>query len=135
MAKVVFLVLLSVVLLSLCLLGVLSVYWPKALRWLFAPRIWRRPFSGPVPDGRPIEDIAADLRRALAEREHLVRTRSSWYVVHDLRVSERQLHDVTEEAAAALGLGTCPAPMGAWTSAHLDVRLAQLADAGLRLQL
>jgi hypothetical protein len=133
MANAVFLSLLLLVLLSLCLLGGLSVYCPRALRGLFGTRVWRRPFSGPLPEGRPIEEIAGDLRRALAQREQLVRTQSSWYVVHDLRVSERGLHDLAEEAAGALGLGRCPAPMGAWTATHLDVRLAQLAQAGLVL--
>jgi hypothetical protein len=85
------------------------------------------------PSGRPIEVIAADLRRVLVERDQLSRSASQWYVTHDLRVCERNLHDVAEEAAKALGLGPCPAPVGGWTTVHLEVRIRELADAGMVL--
>ena len=62
-----------------------------------------------------------------------MRTRSEWYANHGLRVSERNVHDVVEEAASALGLGPCPATVGTWTRTHLSVRLRQLSEAGLVL--
>jgi hypothetical protein len=54
-------------------------------------------------------------------------------VVHDLRVCERELHDLAEEASAELGLTPCTAGVGGWTTVHLGVRLHQLAGEGFAL--
>ena len=119
---------------ALCLLGAMSVYSPRLLSAALDPRGWhRRLHPGPHTTGRPIEDIAVDLRRLLAEHDQILATRSQWYVVHDLRVCERSLHDAAEEAARAVGLPGCPATVGGWTTLHLGVRLRQLGDAGFTL--
>jgi hypothetical protein len=119
---------------AICVFALLAVYSPHVLtRGLEARRSVRRALSGPTPQGRPIQDIASDLRTILRQHERLQRTRSEWYSNHGLRVSERNVHDVVEEAATALGLGPCPATVGTWTSAHLSVRLRELSDAGLVL--
>jgi hypothetical protein len=112
--------------------SLVAVYAPRALtRTLDARKRLRQLVTGPVPAGRPIQDIADDLRRALHRHEQILRNRSEWYVTHDVRVSERDVHDLAEEAAAALGLDPCPATVGTWTTTHLAVRLRQLSAAGL----
>jgi hypothetical protein len=119
---------------SLVAVGALSVYAPRLLSAALDVRSWHRHrFGGPRATGRPIEDIAADLRAVLADHDRIAESRSQWYVVHDMRVCERRLHDVVEEAAVARGLPPCPSVLGGWTSNHLGVRLRQLADAGLSL--
>jgi hypothetical protein len=114
--------------------GALSVYAPRLLSTAFDQRGWHRHrLGGPLATGRPIEEIAADLRTVLADHDRVLASKSSWYVVHDLRVIERELHDLAEEAASALELSPCPSALGGWTSLHLGVRLRELAAAGLSL--
>lgn len=118
----------------LVVVGGLSVYAPRLLSTALNPRRWHfHQFGGPVATGRPIEEIGADLRRVLAEHDRLADNRSQWYVTHDLRVCERTLHDIIEEAAAALELSPCPSALAGWTSLHLGVRLRRLSDAGFSL--
>lgn len=117
---------------AVCIFSLLAVYSPRVLtRGLDVRRRIRRAVTGPTPEGRPIQDIASDLRAVLRQHDRLVRTRSEWYSNHGLRVSERNVHDLAEEAAASLGLGVCPATVGTFTSTHLVVRLQELSDAGL----
>ncbi|BEP14392.1 hypothetical protein acdb102_27030 [Acidothermaceae bacterium B102] len=124
---------------ALAMLGVaigifslIAVYAPRTLtHTLDARKRLRRLVTGPVPEGRPIQQIADDLRRALHRHDQLLRNRSEWYVTHEVRVSERDVHDLAEEAAGALGLEPCPATVGTWTTTHLAVRLRQLSEAGL----
>lgn len=116
------------------MVGLLSVYAPRLLSSVLHPRGWHWPRpGGPRATGRPIEDIAADLRRVLSEHDRILLTSSQWYVTHDLRVCEARLHDLVEEAATELELTACPSPLGGWTTAHLGVRLQELATAGLML--
>jgi hypothetical protein len=118
----------------LCMVGLLSVYAPRLLSTALNPSRWHwHRLGGPRATGRPIEDIAADLRGALAEHDRILLTSSQWYVAHDLRVCERHLHDLVEEAAAELELPACPSGFGGWTTAHLGVRLEELTTAGLML--
>ena len=134
MFKIVFLGLLILVGGYLAVIGACSVYAPRLLSTALDPRGWHRHHrGGPWATGRPIEQIAADLRRVLADHDRIAESRSPWYVVHDMRVCERRLHDVVEEAAVALDLPACPSALGGWTSVHLGVRLGQLAEAGLSL--
>jgi uncharacterized membrane protein len=134
MGKIVLFALLVVVSVPLIVLGLLSVYNPRLLSAAVDPRRWHRHrFDGPRATGRPIQEVAADLRRVLVEHDRIVQTKSQWYVVHDLRVCERELHDLAEEAAAELGLAPCRAGVGGWTTVHLGVRLGQLTEEGLAL--
>jgi hypothetical protein len=111
-----------------------ATYAPRLLYRLYGgQRRLARRLTGPHPDGRPIEVIAADLRHLIEEHRRLLADRSEWYVTHGSRVNERNVHDVIEEAASALGLESCPAALGGWTSTHLAVRLRQLSEAGLVL--
>ena len=134
MGKILLLSVLAAVGLPLVLLGLLSVYNPRLLSAALDRRGWHRHRPGnPRATGRPIQDIAADLRRVLREHDRVLENKSQWYVVHDLRVCERELHDLAEEAAAELGLSPCPAGVGGWTTVHLGVRLQQLLQEGLAL--
>lgn len=127
--------LVAVMCFALAVFGLMAVFAPKLCRVVMDPRrLLQDLLSGRRPQGRPIEVIAADLRRVLVERDQLSRSRSEWYVTHDMRVCERNLHDVAEEAAKALGLDPCPAPVGGWTTVHLEIRIRELADAGMVLE-
>jgi hypothetical protein len=117
---------------GLCLLGVTSAYCPELLRKRLNRSRYERAQRGRAT-GRPIEDIAGDLRRSLAEHDRILVTSSKWLVGHDLRVCEHDLHDLAEEAATALQLTPCSAAIGCSTTLHLAVRLRELADAGLTL--
>jgi hypothetical protein len=131
--KILFIGLLILVGGYLGVIGAFSVYAPRLLSTALDPRGWHRHrLGGPHATGRPIEEIAADLRRLLGDHDRIAESRSQWYVVHDMRVCERELHDVVEEAAAALSLPACPSVFGGWTSVHLGVRLGQLSGAGSR---
>ncbi len=136
MAAQTLVVLLALLALAICVFSLLAVYSPHVLtRSLYLRRRVRAAVKGPTPDGRPIEDIARDLRAVLRQHDRLLRTRSEWYADHGLRVSERNVHDLVEEAAKALGLGPCQATVGTWTRNHLEVRVRELDAAGLVLPL
>ena len=136
MAAQTLVILLALLALAVCVFSLLAVYSPRVLTLgLDLRRRVRTVVKGPAPDGRPIEDIAADLRTVLRQHDRLRRTRSEWYADHGLRVSERNVHDLVEEAAKALGLGPCQATVGTWTGSHLEVRVRELGAAGLVLPL
>jgi hypothetical protein len=130
----------AVIVALVVLLGVVLWIWGAALyaptaagsvvEWWLQRRQARR---GPQPTGAPIEQIAADLRRLLAEHERLARSRAEWQKVHHLRACELALHDRAEEAAAALGLPACRLAEPGWCTADLERRLWQLRVAGLVL--
>ncbi|MDX6244081.1 MAG: hypothetical protein QOE76_1804 [Frankiales bacterium] len=88
---------------------------------------------GPRPFGMPIEQLAADLRRLLAEHDRLTRSKAEWQRAHHLKACELALHDRAEEAATALGLPAYAVPGDCWTTVDLGRRLRQLAEAGLVL--
>lgn len=124
----------AVLAMAVCLFCLVATYAPRQLYRLYGGRRRLiRLLSGPHAEGRPIQVIAAELRQLLQEHRRLLEERSQWYVTHGCRVNERNMHDVIEEAASALGLDPCPATSGGWTSTHLAVRLRQLSEAGLVL--
>lgn len=129
MFQVLFLAVLILVGAPLVAMAALSAYAPRLLSSALDIRRWHRPGLGPRATGRPIEAIAADLHRLLAAHDRIV-ARSDQHEVHAVRVCQRELHDVAEEAATALGLAPCPCALGGWTTAHLRVRLRQLAGEG-----
>ena len=103
---------------------------PRAVRAL-QRRLAARP---PVPAGPPLEQVAADLRRLLAEHRRVSRTPQLPARGRRFMALEAALTDRAVDAARALELQVPPHPAGtALPTAALRTLLEDLARSGLVL--
>ena len=105
---------------------------------LYAPRVYRAarrlvspPETAPRPDGRPIEEVAGDLRRLLWQHDRVRRDAGIARRAQRLRALEAAITDCAYEAARALGVSVPERPR--LSTAELRKLLLSLADAGLVL--
>jgi hypothetical protein len=106
-----------------------------APRWCAAiGRLWPEPDPGPQPVGRPIEQLAADLRRLLRLHEELTASAHLALRAHRLWAVEAAIGARAVEAARALEVPHRePAPTEMLTRSELALLLRALTEAGLVL--
>jgi hypothetical protein len=105
-------------------------YGPRAVRYL--RRRMQRDY--PQPDGPPIEQLAADLRRLVRQHHAVKRAPDLLMRAHHLYAIEGAITDCAVQAAVALGVPHPQVPRhSVLTTTELKRLLRTLADAGLVL--
>jgi hypothetical protein len=109
-----------------------AIYVPKGVRAVY--RRVRRSDLSPLPDYRPIEQVAGDLRRLLRQHESVRRSAGIARRAQHLEALEAAIADCAVEAARALDVPCPDRPVrGALPTPQLRRLLLALADAGLVL--